>query len=90
VVAPVFPSRSLARAWAVACGSSPSLSGAGVVGSLGAWSSVVGPPVRSSCLFCLRLGQCDKGGPGVDCGFLPSRWWPVQVPKQLALFRVIN
>jgi len=79
---PVFPSRVLARAWAVACGVPVALAGAAVVGRPGAWSSVSGPPVQVSCLFCSRLGGCAPLAPGPGCGFRPSRHWPVSVVQQ--------
>jgi hypothetical protein len=82
VVAPAFPSRSLARAWAVACGVDPAA--VRVSGSPGAWFSVAGPARSVSCLFCLRMGWCG-GSPAGGCGFAPGRWWPGLPGKQMVL-----
>lgn len=76
---PVFGSRVLARAWAVACGSSPFCSPS----PCGGWVSASGPAVAPSCLFCGLLGACASLRPGAGCGFRP--WlslpgWPAGVP----------
>ncbi|NTW87833.1 MAG: hypothetical protein HGB26_01630 [Desulfobulbaceae bacterium] len=83
MVGPAFPSRSLARTWAVACGEDPAA--VQVNGSPGAWVSVPGPAQGVSCLFCLRLGDC-QASPGRRCGFLAGRWWPVVPGKQMVLW----
>ena len=84
-----FPSRTLARSWAVACGAPVQEAGATVAGRPGAWSSVPGPAVQVSCQFCRHLGQCS-GSPGQkSCQFQPSTWWPESrstAPIQLSLF----
>ena len=73
---PVFPSVSLARGWAVACGV-PLAALPGVVSGVpGAWSSVPGPPARPSCLFCRSLGRCGSLSPRWGCGFSPFASWP--------------
>lgn len=78
-----FPSRTLARAWAVACGVDPER--VVLSGVPGAWCSVPGPAKGAECLFCLRLGEC-AAVVGVGCGFTPGRWWPVVKVRQLGLW----
>ena len=70
---PVFASRTLARAWAAACG--VPIDKIQVSGSPGRWSSVLGPPRQPSCLFCRRLGGCNAPV-RQGCGFLPRSAWP--------------
>ena len=86
---PVFPSKTLASAWAVACGVPWQKAHKTVKGSKGAWFSVPGPAVKPSCLFCKRLGRCDLE-PSKSCGFRPSKWWPKKIKKsanrQLTMF----
>jgi len=82
---PVFPSRTLARAWAVACGVPVSEADRYVCGVSGAWRSVQGPSKGPNCLFCKRLGRCDRE-PNFKCGFQPSKWWPEKQAKQKKLF----
>lgn len=77
---PVFGSRVLARAWAVACGSAASCSPAA---GGGGWVSAPGPALVPSCLFCGLLGACVSP-PGAGCGFRPWRslpGWPAAVPS---------
>ncbi|MBU0945356.1 MAG: hypothetical protein KJ804_12130 [Proteobacteria bacterium] len=84
-----FPSRTLARCWAVACGVPAAEAGAVVSGRPGAWSSVPGPAVQVSCMFCHRLGKCGGSPGGTGCRFIPSGWWPDPrsgLPVQLSLF----
>ncbi len=79
----VFPSHTLARAWAVACGVSVAEAGASVQVVPDGFSVPCSGPVRVSCLFCVRLGRCSRS-PGPKCGFCPGKWWPQ--PKQQSLF----
>lgn len=74
VVSPVFPSRALARAWAVACGVAPHQTGATVQACPGGFRANCAGSPAPSCLFCLALGRCEEK-PGPGCGFIPSRWW---------------
>lgn len=88
---PVFPSRSLAVAWAVACGVAVSSVGAAVAFVPGGgWCAPgVGAPVGSSCAFCQRLGQCSglPAGGGSRCPrFAPGPRWPVAAPRPRSLF----
>ncbi|HIQ37406.1 MAG TPA: hypothetical protein EYH36_05350 [Desulfocapsa sulfexigens] len=82
---PTFPSVTLARAWAVACGVPLSRLSGVVSGSPGRWSSVLNSPsAKPSCLFCRKLGRCS----GSSCSFQPSKHWPGKgaQPVQKKLF----
>jgi len=83
MLSPFFPSRTHARAWAIACG--VPVAAVSVSGSPGRWFSVPGPAKKKSCLLCSRLGSCSKNqGPG--CSFQPGPWWPEIQPVQQTLF----
>ena len=82
--APVFGSRLLARAWAVACGVPVSSCGAAVRVVSGGFSSSCGPAVSVSCVFCVRLGLCGVSRGGAGCRFAPFLslpGWPPASPR---------
>ena len=86
---PSFPSKTLAQAWAIACGIPQRKAPQAVKGRKSCWSSVPGPALRPSCLFCKKLGRCGLE-PSKECGFKPNKWWPKEnkksANKQLTLF----
>ena len=79
----VFPSRTLARGWAVACGVPVAEAGEVVRVVPGGFSVVCSGSAKVSCLFCRALGRCSKS-PRLGCPFRPGRWWPK--PRQQSLF----